>query len=469
MTATCPCGGQAAPFIQDGRHTSFAVQQQISRLHVCGDCTHVFFFPQPSDQQLAEFYSGAWNEGSSFPIESCYDAWIDNLQLPVHKPKATFVEAIVGLRRKYFNDAPGVVVHDASCGFGALVAKLNQLDFDATGSDIDPESIEQAARRGNRRVYRGHFSEIPKIVPGGVDILTCYHSLEHYPRPLEFFRTVRSVLRPGGLFIMAVPSGAYLPAQIDYFGDYGWCFFPGHLQYFTPRSAEVLLAAAGLRLVEAFSYDWDGTQEEWLLDTASGLPQFQAVPRDQLLARLAAENLTRDLRVVAARDDSIASLGAHRRPSAMPPPARQNPSLQTLSEAACAESIDDGIAILGYRLFRRNHEYFVSLRMRTDQALFTNYVLILHAEKFGGGENEFVNFDFVPCPLTSEWPPGQELQVVGRLSHKSSEFRPELAVNIVRQVPLDPGKYFLQVGLWDLEKGLLGRLVRLGPVVLPER
>jgi 2-polyprenyl-3-methyl-5-hydroxy-6-metoxy-1,4-benzoquinol methylase len=480
MIVTCLCGNEADPLIQNGRQTSFIFQNQISRVHVCRSCTHVFFFPRPTDKQLAAYYNGKWNEASNYSIDFGYGAWIDNLESEIHKPKATFIESILRLRKERFGEASRVVVHDASCGYGPLVSKLNMLGFEATGSDIDGESIELAKKRGNNAVFQCHFSDIPDILPAGVNILTCYHSLEHYLNPLEFFRTAKRVLRPGGLLIMSVPSGAYLPARVDYFGKFDWCFYPGHLQYFTPRSAEVLMAIAGLRVIDAFSYDWDGTQEDWLLNTASRLPEFQSVSQDKLLLNLAVKNFTRDLRIVAVNDfpTSVGERVIRFLNSALLPTRfgtkvlqfpRQESRVESISEAVCNESVDDGVSVLGYQISRRNGEYFLGLRMLTNHVLAGDYLMVLHVEAVDGSSGTFVNLDFAPHPPTPEWRPQEPVTVVRQLiCPPTLEWRPEKAVNIVHQLAFKPGEYVLRVGLWDLSKGLIGRLVSIGPVTLPD-
>jgi len=265
----------------------------------------VFFWPAPSDRELAEYYNGPWNAGSTHSIEDSFEQWIEKLD--GYEPQRTFVEAIVRLRDKHFGKDRPVVIHDASCGFGALVAKLNAIGFDASGSDIDGESIQAARKRGNLKVHQCHFTKMRDLIPQGADIITCYHSVEHYIDPLTFFETVKHCLRPGGFFLMSVPNGAYLPARLDYFGKFDWCFYPGHLQYFTPYSATVFLAKAGLRVTETFSYawDWPSSQTEWLLTTLTGLPASQLPAPNRLIEALADNVLTRDLRVAAVNDGTI--------------------------------------------------------------------------------------------------------------------------------------------------------------------
>ncbi len=487
MITTCPCGGEASPLIQDSRATSFVFQDLISYLFVCRVCTHTFFFPAPPDHRLTEFYNGSWNDGSGASIDFAYAAWIEDSENEIHRPKATFLNAIQRLRVEYCKESFPVVLHDVSCGYGALVSKLNMLGFDATGSDLDHESIEQGRKRGNSRIFHSHFKSLPDVLRGGVDILTCYHSLEHYPDPLEFFRVVKRLLRPGGIFIAALPNGSYLPATRDYFGKYDWCFYPGHLHYFTPGSALTLLAKAGLRLTETFSYDWDGTQEDWLLDTASRMPALQSVSRDQLLRHLAAETLTRDLRFIAINDDpESASVDARRGSliqrviSSFPRASRkgprdsetdvcvEKPQVAIISHARSNHSIGDTVSVLGYEIVRRKGEHCVSLQMLTTSRLTKQYLIILHLQDTTSTSGSFVNLDFPPFPPTTEWSPNHPVRVLRRLVHpRTTRWYPDSAVNLVEELQVQPGGYLLRVGLWDLKDGLVGRLAELGPMVLP--
>lgn len=469
MITACPCGGEASPLIQDGLATNYVFQDLISQLFVCNVCTHTFFSPAPPDHRLAEYYNGSWTEGSSSSIDFAYAAWSGDSQNEVHKPKATFVSAIERLRAEYFEQSSPVILHDVSCGYGALVSKLNMLGFDATGSDLDQQSIEKGRARGNSRLFCAHFKSLPDVLPGGVDILTCYHSLEHYPDPLEFLRVAKQLLRPGGMFIASLPNGSYLPARHDYFGKYDWCFYPGHLHYFTPGSAHALSAKAGLRLVETFSYDWDGTQEEWLLETASRIPALQSLSLEQLLRRLAAETLTRDLRFIAINDtqDRVPVSPSHESPIRQLDLSPEKPPA-IISRSRSDRTIGDNISVLGYDLARRQGEYWLSLQMVTARQLTGQHVIILHLHDATSTSGSFLNLDFPPFPPTTEWIPSRPLQVRRRLVHpRTTRWHPDRAVNVVEELPLQAGVYLLRIGLWDLHDGLVGPLAELGPLVIP--
>jgi hypothetical protein len=148
---------------------------------------------------------------------------------------------------------------------------------------------------------------------------------------------------------------------------------------------------------------------------------------------------------------------------------KQDAELEILSDATCNEFINDGISIVGYQMWRRHGECFLSLRLTTNHLLMNDYVMVLHMEDLDDAGESFVNLDFAPCPPTTEWQTNELITVVRQLVYPATiEFRPEKAVNFVRQPALPAGRYAIRVGLWDLEKGLIGTLARLGPVMLPD-
>lgn len=294
--------------VQRGRLTTTTAWNIVAAIHVCEACGHVFFHPPPTSQQLTDYYNGRWNAGTGFSIDDSYEAWFDKLD--EYTPHRTFVDSVLRLRQEHFSGRQQVIVHDASCGYGALVERLNQLGFEATGSDIDADAIRIARSRGNLNVYQRRLENVADLIPAGADIITCYHAAEHYIDPVAFFREVASRLRDGGFFLMAVPNGAFLPARVDFFGNFDWCIYPGHLQYFTPQSARVLLGLAGLQVIDTSSCPWEWPQQEWLLSTTTGLCANALPDPESLIKALAANGLTRDLRVLAVKNSHAVNLRA---------------------------------------------------------------------------------------------------------------------------------------------------------------
>jgi len=79
------------------------------------------------------------------------------------------------------------------------------------------------------------------------DAVTCWHVLEHVPRPLELATWARTILTPTGVFQATVPN--LQSWQARRFGRQ-WMHLdvPRHLYHFTPATLAELLRRAGLRI-----------------------------------------------------------------------------------------------------------------------------------------------------------------------------------------------------------------------------
>lgn len=91
--------------------------------------------------------------------------------------------------------------------------------------------------------------ELPAGWRGRFDVVTSFFSLEHTVAPVEFVRTAASLLAPRGVFYAVVPN--------PYGGNASDVLVVDHVNHFSPRSLEHLLAVAGLELVslDAESHD----------------------------------------------------------------------------------------------------------------------------------------------------------------------------------------------------------------------
>jgi SAM-dependent methyltransferase len=244
----CVCGAALEVLNQNGLVTRREWKGLVSDIHYCRVCDHVQFHPIPSKSVMDNFYGAEFFQGASAWGEAGYTAehsayyWSDTSG---HLPHTTFLDLLRRLRKGNFRY--GVpAAHDFGCGHGALVSRLAEFGFDASGSDPDEIAVREA-RRQHPAISLGSVVELAARKEQ-YDLITCYHSLEHLPAPYEFLEAARNALRPGGLLVLALPSGGYGPARRDYFGKYDWCFFPAHLHYFSPRSLRMAAVTTGFEI-----------------------------------------------------------------------------------------------------------------------------------------------------------------------------------------------------------------------------
>ena len=103
-------------------------------------------------------------------------------------------------------------VLDCGCGTGSLL-RLLAGHFPGkrfTGIDITPKMIEVAKSQSPDSVefIVGDCENLP-FKDESFDVVICSHSFHHYPSPMDFFKSVSRVLRPGGRLIIRDKTGSW--------------------------------------------------------------------------------------------------------------------------------------------------------------------------------------------------------------------------------------------------------------------
>lgn len=95
---------------------------------------------------------------------------------------------------------------DIGCSIGGAVEAARQHGFDATGIDLDAESIRQALQQfPNNRFLQGTPGEFTELGEQ-FDLIFCTEVLEHIPQPDRFMQAVHRLLAPGGLLYVTTPD-----------------------------------------------------------------------------------------------------------------------------------------------------------------------------------------------------------------------------------------------------------------------
>jgi glycosyltransferase involved in cell wall biosynthesis len=151
---------------------------------------------------------------------------------------------LVGRRR------PGRVL-DLGCSDGRLGARLRALGHEVTGLDV--EKHDGVADRLDHFVEADLDRGIPDEVVGPFDVVLAADVFEHVRDPEMVLKASAGLLGPGSILIASVPNFAHwyprlrvAVGRFDY--DRRGILDAGHVRFFTRRSFERLLRAAGLRV-----------------------------------------------------------------------------------------------------------------------------------------------------------------------------------------------------------------------------
>ena len=240
----CPCcAGERAERLFHA-NASAVVAGQVVR---CRDCGLVFKSPIPTDEQLTSLYEDSYVDSPFCDATACRVG--ANPYLPMWAASLRVLERLSDTRR----------LCDIGCGAGAFLEHAMAAGWTAYGQEISPRLGQKAARRSGAEVLVGDIARLPVPEPR-LPAITMFEVIEHVGRPVEFLRTVRSWLEPGGILVLSTPNHASLIVRLAWVacrltacrfrspldGIYGGA----HVLFFDSVSLARALEAAGFQLLQ---------------------------------------------------------------------------------------------------------------------------------------------------------------------------------------------------------------------------
>lgn len=151
---------------------------------------------------------------------------------------------------------------ELGCGHGGFVRLMQELGFDATGTELSPWVVDFARRTFGVPVVQGRLETLD--LEPGFKCIAAFDVLEHLDDPLGTISRCAELLAPGGVLLLQTPW---------YRGEGpGWSMFQKgeHIYLFTEKSVRLLLDRAGFSEVllqpSFFPYDM------WVVATRGPLP-----------------------------------------------------------------------------------------------------------------------------------------------------------------------------------------------------
>jgi SAM-dependent methyltransferase len=172
---------------------------------------------------------------------------------------------------------PKAFVCDLGCGDGQLMRQIASDSVSVLGVEPDATARGSGLSSG-LTILDGSAESLPDSLPrAAFDAVVMSHALEHCTDPALAVGNLASLLKPGGIAIIAVPNNASAGLQMSCVA-WRWLDVPRHLNFFTGRSLSALCQQAGLDTTAVeyegycrqFTDEW--ADEERRISTEFALP-----------------------------------------------------------------------------------------------------------------------------------------------------------------------------------------------------
>lgn len=125
-----------------------------------------------------------------------------------HYYETLWKEKAFELLLKHEPNVAGWKLLDYGCGRGETVKMAKGLGMKASGTDLDPECVRCTREFGEADLLDVD-DPVGQFGTKAYDVVTCFHVLEHVPRPVETLRHLQSLARK--YVLLAVPNLGRIP------------------------------------------------------------------------------------------------------------------------------------------------------------------------------------------------------------------------------------------------------------------
>lgn len=100
------------------------------------------------------------------------------------------------------------LLFDVGCGSGHVLKMGKLLGYESIGFDLPGPAAAELKQQGFS--IFNDWETGRKQLAGKCDVVTCWHTLEHVPSPVELLDNLTAVLKPGGILSLEVPDSDLL-------------------------------------------------------------------------------------------------------------------------------------------------------------------------------------------------------------------------------------------------------------------
>ncbi|MEQ8768421.1 MAG: class I SAM-dependent methyltransferase [Planctomycetota bacterium] len=211
----------------------------------CDRCALVQQHPMPSDADCAQAYTH----------ETIYTDNITRNEDPHLRRDEHLLQSLAA------SGVEGPLL-DVGAGAGLLLRAGIGQGWDVVGLELSGPSAERLRTELGVPVFEGAIESVP-LESEAFGLVTFSHCLEHLPDPVSALRAAARTLMSGGHLHIAVPNWSAAKRVVA--GKFTPWIYQDHLTYFTRKTLERLLEAAGFRPLEWSVRPFQGEDFQFVL------------------------------------------------------------------------------------------------------------------------------------------------------------------------------------------------------------
>ncbi len=196
---------------------------------ICSSCSFVFTNNYPEEQESAGYYQSEKYISHSDTKEGLMNKLYHLTRKLMLSTKFRLLMKVAGLK--------SAAVLDVGSGTGYFPMYLNNRGWLCQGIEISREAREFAQFKNDLSLLAPEA--INDLKSGSMDIITMWHTLEHFFNPREYLDSAYRILKKEGLLVIAVPNHLSYDAE-KYLDSWAAWDVPRHLWHFNPDTIQIL-------------------------------------------------------------------------------------------------------------------------------------------------------------------------------------------------------------------------------------
>lgn len=204
-------------------------------------------FPQPKGKDLASYYESSEYISHTDSNKSLVDKLYQIVKSVALKNKLKLINSF---------ETSDKTLLDVGCGTGDFLLTCQNSDWKVIGVEPNKNANELAQNKLNVNSGATIFSELIEINDKQFDVITLWHVLEHIPDLDIYILKLKSLLKPNGVLVVAVPN--YKSYDANYYKQF-WAAFdvPRHLWHFSKKSIELIFSEYQMKMVKTIPMKFD--------------------------------------------------------------------------------------------------------------------------------------------------------------------------------------------------------------------